>query len=338
MNKNWMKIAYIYIGTVIGAGFASGREIIEFFGVYGVKGILGIIFSGVLFSIVGSLLLIKVYNNRINGLNELIERIFGKKFGFILDTIIGVSLYTGYSVMISGSGAIFKEELGLSFNIGMLTMLVFTFIVFLFKLEGLSTINSILVPMLIIGILFMSFYLNIREGYSFSNVEGATFTEKGNFITSSLLYFGSNSLITIIVFSSLLPLIDDKKTAILGGTFGGIVLLVLGLSILTCVLLYYNEVVKLEIPMIRISDGLGVVYRKIYALILWIAIFTTAIANGFGFMNRFSESKNRLKYTLLFCISAIPLAKFGFANLVGVIYPIYGVIGIVLMLLILIYL
>ena len=30
------------------------------------------------------------------------KRIFGDRFGLILDTIIGFSLYTGYSVMISG--------------------------------------------------------------------------------------------------------------------------------------------------------------------------------------------------------------------------------------------
>ena len=30
MKKEWFNIASIYIGTVIGAGFASGREIIEF--------------------------------------------------------------------------------------------------------------------------------------------------------------------------------------------------------------------------------------------------------------------------------------------------------------------
>lgn len=34
MNKNWIKIGFIYVGTVIGAGFASGREIIEFFLVF----------------------------------------------------------------------------------------------------------------------------------------------------------------------------------------------------------------------------------------------------------------------------------------------------------------
>ncbi|NLY67966.1 MAG: hypothetical protein GX069_10455, partial [Tissierellia bacterium] len=61
MNKNWIKIASVYIGTVIGAGFASGREILEFFGVYGIKGIFGIIVSGLLFSILGSLFLLKIY-------------------------------------------------------------------------------------------------------------------------------------------------------------------------------------------------------------------------------------------------------------------------------------
>ena len=337
MNKNWIKIASIYIGTVIGAGFASGREIIEFFGVYGIKGIIGIIVSGILFSTVGSLLLLKIYKYRINSLNELVGELFGDRFGFVLDTIIGFSLYTGYSVMLSGSGAIFKEELGLSFNIGIIAMVIFTFIVFLFKLEGLSIINTILVPILIVGILFTSIYLNVREGFSISNIQGVTLTGKGNFITSSLLYFGSNSLIIIIVFSSFLPLIKDKKTAILGGATGGAILFLLGISILISMLIYYNEVIYLDVPMLKICGNIASGYRKIYAVVLWIAIFTTAIANGFGFMNRVSEHKNKLLYTALFCISAIPLAKFGFANLVGIIYPISGLIGIVLIVFILIY-
>ena len=332
-----MKIVFIYIGTVIGAGFASGREIIEFFAVYGVKGIFGMIISGLLFSIAGSLLLIKMYKNRINGLRDLSERIFGEKLWLIFDTIIGFSLYTGYSVMISASGAVFEQELSLSYDLGILFMVITTFLVFMFKLEGFSFINTLLVPLLIIGILFTSIYVNMAQIYNLSNVEGVNITGKGNFITSSLLYFGSNSLIIIIVFSSLLPLIKDKKTAIFGGAVGGIILFLLGLSILLSMLVYYNEVAYLDIPMLKICDHIGPAYRKIYAVILWTAIFTTAIANGFGFMNRISNSR-RLFYTGIFCICAIPLAKFGFANLVSTIYPIFGFIGVGMMLFILLYL
>lgn len=252
MKKDWVKIASIYVGTVIGAGFASGREIVEFFGVYGLKGILGMIISGILFSSVGSLLLIKIYNNKIKGFNELVNSIFGKKIGLIIDTIITFSLYTGFSVMISGSGAIFKEELGLSYNIGIIIMVICSFIVFLFSLEGLSFINTILVPLLIIGIIFTSIYVNIREGYNFSNVIGVSLTGKGNFLSSAFLYVGSNSLIILVVFSSLLPLVDSKKTAISGGVAGGITLSILGISILTSILIYYNEVFQLDIPMLKI--------------------------------------------------------------------------------------
>ena len=334
--KNWIKIGFIYVGTVIGAGFASGREIIEFFGAYGLKGILGMFIVGLLFSFVGSLLLIKIHNKKIKDFNELIINLFGKKIGFIMDTIMIFSLYTGFSVMTAGSGAIFKEELGLTFNTGVFVMTIFAFIVFLFSLEGLSLINTILVPLLIIGIIFTSSYVNIREEYNFTNIQGTNITNKGNFITSSFLYFGSNSLIIIIVFSSLYPLINSKKTAIKGGMLGGIILSILGIAILSSMLIYYNEVHNLDIPMLMVCSYVGERYRKLYAIILWVAMFTTALANGFGFMNRISRKKGKLLVTALFCISAIPLSKIGFANLVGTIYPIFGIIGFTMMVLILV--
>ena len=336
MNKSWLKITSIYIGTVIGAGFASGREIIEFFGVYGFKGIYGMVISGILFVLIGSLLLTKIYNKKVKNFNNLVDSLFGKKIGFVIDTIIIFSLYTGFSVMTAGSGAIFKEELGLSFNAGTVVMVVFSFIVFLFDLEGLSFINSILVPLLIVGIIFISFYLNIREDYSFSNIEGVSCTRKGNFLSSSLLYVGSNSLIIIVVFSSLLPMINSKRTAILGGLTGGFILSILGIFILTSMLIYYNEVCNLDIPMLKICSYIGEKYRKLYAIILWIAMFTTALANGFGFMNRIHEEKNRLLITGLFCISALPLAKLGFSNLIGILYPLSGLIGFIIIIFVLI--
>ena len=66
-------------------------------------------------------------------------------------------------------------------------------------------------------------------------------------------------------------------------------------------------------------------------------MFTTALANGFGFINKNYENKNKIVLSFLFCISAIPLAKIGFANLVGVIYPIFGFIGFMITLCILLY-
>ena len=336
MDRDWLKISFIYVGTVIGAGFASGREIVEFFGVYGLKGVMGITVSGILFSLLGSLFLLKIYNNKIEGFDDLVYEIFGKKFGIIFDTIMIVSLYTGFSIMVSGSGTIFKTELGMSFDFGIVLTVVLSFFVFLFQLKGFSLVNSVLVPLLILGIVFTSFYLTIKGGYNLHGINGVNLTHKGNFFTSSLLYVGSNSLIIITVFSSLLPLINSKKTAILGGMAGGMILYILGLSILSLMLIYYREVASLDIPMLKISNYIGDNYRKFYAVILWVALFTTAIANGSSFINRFSNSKYKIIILVTFCISSIPLAKLGFSKLIGLIYPIFGLIGFFILILILV--
>ena len=39
MKKNIMKIVFVIIGTMIGAGFASGQEIYLFFFSYGLEGV-----------------------------------------------------------------------------------------------------------------------------------------------------------------------------------------------------------------------------------------------------------------------------------------------------------
>ena len=50
--KNIFKVVFVIIGTLIGAGFASGQEIYLFFFSYGIKGIIGIIVSSILMGII----------------------------------------------------------------------------------------------------------------------------------------------------------------------------------------------------------------------------------------------------------------------------------------------
>ena len=49
--KNIFKVVFVIIGTLIGAGFASGQEIYLFFFSYGIKGLNGIIVSSILMGI-----------------------------------------------------------------------------------------------------------------------------------------------------------------------------------------------------------------------------------------------------------------------------------------------
>ena len=56
MKKDFTKvfeIAAVFIGTVVGAGLASGKEITQFFTSFGLKSFLGILFCGVFYIIMG---------------------------------------------------------------------------------------------------------------------------------------------------------------------------------------------------------------------------------------------------------------------------------------------
>ncbi|MCT2534954.1 hypothetical protein NC661_17530 [Aquibacillus koreensis] len=56
-KSNTLKIAAAYIGTIVGAGFATGQEVFQFFTSYGIQGIWGIILSAGLFYFFGYMIL-----------------------------------------------------------------------------------------------------------------------------------------------------------------------------------------------------------------------------------------------------------------------------------------
>ena len=66
------KIIFVLIGTFVGAGFASGKEVFNFFTVYSFNGLISIfVFSFLLFLLINKCLNIKT-NLKINSYNEFI--------------------------------------------------------------------------------------------------------------------------------------------------------------------------------------------------------------------------------------------------------------------------
>lgn len=329
-GRAWKKLASIYIGTIIGAGFASGQEIIQFFGVFGYKGLYGVILTTFLFSIIGAIVLSIVYKNKVMKYEEFLFPMFGKGFGRIIEIVITLFLFIGFCVMLAGSGAIFYQQFNISYNIGIYVMAICSMVTFLFSVRGVSIVNSILVPFLLLGIVIVGSIVIFKEGFIFSNLQGVTLSKTGNWVTSSLLYVGYNSIPAVVIMTSLLTVIPNQKEAVRGGIFGGIGLGVMAVFILIPSLILYTDVYSLEIPMIKIAQYLGIWGERSYSVILWCAMFTTAIANGFGCIMRISSKlKYNQKYiSLIFCIITVPFAKLGFSSLVSVFYPIFGYIGV----------
>ena len=116
------KVAAAYIGTIVGAGFASGQEVLQFFSSFGLAGIWSIVISTVFFIFFGYTVLILGMKLNANSHIEIIRFASGKIIGTFIDAIITIFLFGASAAMIAGAGAIFQEQFHLSPLLGTLVM------------------------------------------------------------------------------------------------------------------------------------------------------------------------------------------------------------------------
>ena len=89
-----LKVAGVYITTIIGAGFASGQEIVQFFSSYYEGGFYGIILAGILFAIIGYVVLDKVYSERIRGYDEFVFPTVGWFMGWVMEVVVSLFMFS----------------------------------------------------------------------------------------------------------------------------------------------------------------------------------------------------------------------------------------------------
>ena len=122
------------IGALIGAGFASGQEMYSFFYAYGIYGIIGMIVSCSLMSIVIFKCLKLIYDRNINSYDEFLEiYIKNKKITKLINLILNILLLITFYIMIAGFGAYFEQEIGINRTIGSAILALLTALVFFYK-------------------------------------------------------------------------------------------------------------------------------------------------------------------------------------------------------------
>ncbi|MDY0395057.1 hypothetical protein RWE15_12305 [Virgibacillus halophilus] len=160
--KQWISILLVaatYIGTVVGAGLATGKEIVTFFSHFGSAGALAIICSCLLFILFGTKIMIISARMQLYSYKEFNEYLFGRKWGKWLNVTIFIIVVSVTSVMLSGAGALFHEQLGLPFQAGILLTLLLCYPVVMNGLKGLFAINAYIVPLIILFSLFVFVFI-----------------------------------------------------------------------------------------------------------------------------------------------------------------------------------
>ena len=334
--KNILKITFVIIGTLIGAGFASGQEMYIFFFSYGLNGIFGLIVSSTLMGIIiyNVLNIIKKYNisNYKEFMNVIINKTFKKKYlniKNIFGIIINIFILITFFIMIAGFGAYFEQSLGINHFIGSIVLAILCFIVFLSNVKGLIKVNELLIPILIgliclVGILNL-FNLNINE---FSN--NLINKNKSGWLINAILYCSYNSILLIPSIITLHEYITNKNKNIIITIITTIIVLALSITLFSILSNIDSDISNIEMPVVYVIEKLFTGLKTIYGFVIISSIFTTSISLGTSFLNNVCDSPKRFPQVAgIMCITSVIVSNFGFSNLVNLLYPIFGYLGII---------
>lgn len=317
--KNIFLCVAVIIGTIIGAGFASGKEIISFFNIYGNKGILGIIISSIIFGIITIMTITVVNKRKIENYKTLVN---GNK---LMPIVLQMFSLVCFCIMISGVGAFFSEQLGINFWYGTLLAASISYAMFLNRFNGIETFSMFLVPVIIIGILVLGFS-NYEEIEITKNV-GMQINETGNFLISAILYASYNSLILVPILINFKKYNLKNSKILLIGVLVTVILGTLMLLIYNVNNLFYTEISKVELPNMHIASYVSPNFKILYGLVMLMAIFTTAFSCGFSFLEM-RKKENYEKNAFIICVGAVVCSRFGFSNMINICFPVFGILGI----------
>lgn len=324
----------VFIGTIVGAGLASGQEITQFFTSYGYKSFIGILLCLIIYIFIGNLIIKISSKYNLSSYNELIDLVMPGYIGKFTDILTSFFMLTSSSIILAGCGSLLNQYFNISIWVGIIIMVIISLITLLKDTKGIITINSFIVPSLIIIILTL-FAIYILTGSQLIDLNylKSIKTYKKSWIISALLYAGFNILCCSGVLVPLSKEFKDTKSLCLGSSIGAIILTILCMMINLMLLLNIPYIFEYDIPLLYISNRFGKLLQIMLLAIIFCEMFSTEVSDVYSLSKTLKTQFNipYKKSVVLILLIAIPISQIGFKKLIAFLYPAFGTISIIFM-------
>lgn len=335
-GKTVFLLCNLYVSAVVGAGFATGQEIMRFFSCYGPYGFLGVLLTGVLFMVVAPLMLRKTIVYDAYSMGELLSFRFGKNAETAMKIMHLFLEFSIVSVMMAGLRTLL-HQMGMS-NVLAIVMLVIMLYAVSFHKEAALRMNNILTPVVILGIWGTCGMLLLQKG-SWNGWHAIEMMPVYPWWVSALLYAGFNLLLAMpalcLAGKSLQR--EHIRTSVVGSVLGG--LLILGMTMVSqCVLFAYGDQLGfMQMPVVELVTQRFPKVGQAYQGIIFAAMASSAVICIRCIVDLFPHRKKKKNdlVTGLICVLAGAVSLLDFSQLISVLYPLFGCVGILAVLAIL---
>ena len=245
--RHVFKLVFLFVGVVIGAGFATGSEIVLYFKN---TGYLSVLLSSI---IMGLCSILFCYFGRLNKKFKIVNN--------LTKIVVFLSSIVTYCIMISGTSELIYTQFGIKY-FGIITGFVVA-ILMLYDMRIIKILNLIIVPLIVIIMLVI---LVVSSGEIYRGID----------IFSSLKYAGMNMLLGGYFMSEEGRDLSHKQIL----SAGVLVAFVMAILMSICYMISMQASAS-SMPIFEVarSHSLGV----LAAIVVYLAIFTTLIGSGRAF-------------------------------------------------------
>ncbi|MBN7772248.1 YkvI family membrane protein [Clostridium aminobutyricum] len=324
-------VALMYVGAIMGAGFASGREIWQYFGLFGVKGFIGVAVVGCLLMAIGVMTSRIARSLHTNDMGKVI--VPGNHPGLIefVGYFMAIMLFTVLVAMSAACGALFHQQFGQSRIVGGMLITALVILTVIGGFERVAKVFRCIMPLLLCVVLSLSLIVIFSDlPKSSIQAEMAPSPFAPNWILAAMIYVSYNILAVIPIVATASINAKNDRTAVTGTILGALFLGALAFLLTMAMFRDMGFSQAMDMPMLaysaRISKGVNVLYTSV----LLFAIYSSATSNYYGFTTKIKPSPTRkLKIILLACLGFI-FGLIGFTNVVAFVLPIEGLMGFVI--------
>lgn len=298
--KKVISVSCLYVGAIIGAGFATGREIMQYF-----SSVYSAIASGFL---LGFLSIIFLYAGKERDFifNKFKDNKIFKAFINVMKLTVAVCTYLSFAVMCCGLETLMRATVNIKY-LGLVIGIIISF-ASLANIKNVKIVNAILVPIIVITMcIFVMMNRNIDTGIGFSPLSVLTYAAMNLTLGGCLMLEEGKGM--------------NKKellsTALICGVFIA-VLVGIGYAVSSG---YREE--EMPVYIFAKAHNVGV----LSAVVIFAAILTTLLSCAKVVMNEGKRYLPSYVFVILLAVTAILFFRLDFKVAVDKIYPIISAIG-----------
>ncbi len=333
-KMNFTGVALMYLGSIMGAGFASGREAWQYFGVFGGKAYFGLALTGFLFIAVGMMTSYIALHLKTKDIGKIILPVRNEMLSEVLGYTVAIMIYTALISMSAAGGSLLNQQFGIHKAVGGIIVVILVIATVLGNFERVSKVFRLIMPILFAIVVSLCLYVAFTWEEVPAQVEIKPSPMASAWPVAAVVYTAYNILGTIPIVSESALNAKNKTHALFGAFAGGTLLATLGLVLVIALQKNVNLSSALDLPMLGFAKEVSSFVNIVFAVVLFFAIYSAATSTFYGFTGKLRDDGKKNRKIVFFALLGFVLGLAGFKNIVAYIYPIEGYAGFLIIVLI----